>query len=307
MREIEAPTGRRDSSGGDGPQDRRPTPEPFRAPDPGLRAGFLLSALLLAASVLVPAPLAAQDARTRVEEGNRLYAEGRFEEAHEKYLEALLSDPEAPLIRFNDGNALYQNQDYQRAMERFAEALESEDPAIRSSAWYNLGNALYRRQQLRESLEAFKQALMADPSDADAKHNLERVLEQLQEQQEQQERQQSGEDQQSQQDQQNESPGQQNQQNPQDQDEDQPQGQEGGEDRQQPQDQPREEPGDREQQPPQPQPQDADEGRSDQPQGRPGEMTPDEAQRLLEAIREDPGEVNRRRVPATGKRPRKDW
>ena len=38
-----------------------------------------------------------------------------------------------------------------------------------------------------------------------------------------------------------------------------------------------------------------------------GEMTPEEAERLLDAIQEDPGDVNRRRAPATGRRPRKDW
>jgi hypothetical protein len=36
-------------------------------------------------------------------------------------------------------------------------------------------------------------------------------------------------------------------------------------------------------------------------------MTPEEAEQLLNAIREDPGDVNRKRASATGKRPRKDW
>ena len=61
-------------------------------------------------------PVAAQAGRTQVRDGNRLYSEGRFTEAHEKYLEALREDPESPLIRFNAGNALYQDQDLQRAV-----------------------------------------------------------------------------------------------------------------------------------------------------------------------------------------------
>jgi hypothetical protein len=36
-------------------------------------------------------------------------------------------------------------------------------------------------------------------------------------------------------------------------------------------------------------------------------MTPEQAERLLQAITEDPGEVNRRNAQARGRRPRKDW
>jgi hypothetical protein len=36
-------------------------------------------------------------------------------------------------------------------------------------------------------------------------------------------------------------------------------------------------------------------------------MTPEEAQRLLDAVDEDPEEVNRPRVPVTGARPRRPW
>ena len=36
-------------------------------------------------------------------------------------------------------------------------------------------------------------------------------------------------------------------------------------------------------------------------------MTPEQAERLLQAITEDPGEVNRKATQARGRRPRKDW
>jgi tetratricopeptide (TPR) repeat protein len=260
-----------------------------------MKIGLWSWALLVA--LLNPAPVEGQRGRAQVEEGNRLYSEGRFEEAHGKYLEALLEDPESPLIRFNDGNALYQNQDFQGALERFREAAESGDPALVSPAWYNLGNALYREQELAGSLEAYKQALRANPSDSDAKHNLERVLEQLQEQEEQ-DQQQEGEDQQEQQEE-----GEDDHQEP-DQGEGQPQ--------ESPQTEGEEPPPGDENQGEQPSGEDAspeEEPREGQgePQPQPGEMTPEEAQRLLDAIREDPGDVNRKRAPATGKRPRKEW
>ena len=50
------------------------------------RHGCLLLCLSL---TLVPSLLSAQRGRAEVREGNRLYEEGRFEDAHERYLEAL--------------------------------------------------------------------------------------------------------------------------------------------------------------------------------------------------------------------------
>ncbi|MGD8602919.1 MAG: hypothetical protein PVF19_16315, partial [Gemmatimonadota bacterium] len=52
-------------------------------------AGRLVSAgsLLIGILLVGVAPVAAQAGRSQVREGNRLYEDGRFEEAHEKYLE----------------------------------------------------------------------------------------------------------------------------------------------------------------------------------------------------------------------------
>ena len=45
-----------------------------------------------------------------------------------------------------------------------------------------------------------------------------------------------------------------------------------------------------------------------QPQPQPGQMTREEAERLLQAIQEDPSKVQRQRAQSlTRRRPRKDW
>lgn len=250
--------------------------------------GFRWLAGVLFALGLVAAPVEGQAGRERVREGNRLYQEGRFAEAHQKYLEAMAEAPESPIIPFNDGNALYQDADYQRAMEAYQRAIETSDPRLASSAWYNLGNALYRQQQLEESLEAFKQALRLNPQDGDAKHNLERVLEQMQEQQQQQGDDPEDEDEDEEEDDQD-------QQNPQDQDQDQDQQNRDPSDGEQNEDEQPESP---------PQGQEPPEGEQPPQQG---DMTPEEAERLLDAIEEDPEDVNRKRISARGRRPRKPW
>ena len=261
------------------------------------RASRFLPAVAAVAvlGVAAPAELRGQAGRAETREGNRLYEEGRYAEAHEKYLEALLEAPDSPIIRFNDGNALYQDQNYASALESFRAAVESGDPQLASAAWYNLGNTLYRQGALPESLEAFKQALRAAPGDVDAKHNLERVLEQMREQEQQQQG--DGED-----DQENEGEDE-GQPPPQGSDQEQdPSGQDPDENQE-----PEQDPGQNPQQEPEQNPDEAEAP----PQGGPpppGEMTREEAERLLDAIREDQDEVNRQpRTPVRGPRPRRDW
>lgn len=253
--------------------------------------------VLVAVAVLAPsaAPAHAQAGRAQVEEGNRLYAEGRFQEAYEKYLEALSESPGSPLIRFNEGNALYRSQEYQRALDAYRAAIENGDPALAASGWYNLGNALYRDRDLEESLEAYKQALRLEPGNVDAKHNLERVLQEMQ-QQEQQQDQPSQQDESEQQRQQQDQQGQGDEQ--QEQDQENRQGQ-GSRDRDRPQDsegqQDRPDQGEREQ-------------RQGDARPRPGEMSREEAERLLQAVQEDPDEVSRKPAEELpDRRPRKKW
>jgi len=232
----------------------------------------------LVALASVPAPSFAQEGRAAVRDGNRLYEDGRFQEAHERYLQGLAEAPESGILRFNDGNALYRSDEYAQAMEAYERAIETGDPELARAAWYNLGNALYRQQQLEQSLEAYKQALRLNPDDVDAKHNLERVLEQMQQQQQQQ-----GDPSQDQQDQNQQQDRQPNQQ----------QDQQGESPQQNP-------PQSDAQQPPQ-------QSGQQRPQPQPGQMSPAEAERLLEAVDEDPDQVNRARAPVTGPRPTRPW
>ena len=224
----------------------------------------------------LPSGVAAQRGRAELNDGNRLYEDGRFPEAHEKYLEALREAPDLPLALFNDGNALYESEEYVRALDAYRGAIESGDPGLAAPAWYNLGNALYRQQRFQESAEAYKQALRIDPGEIDYKHNLELALEQQLQQPDQDP--QSGDGDASQQDQEQEN--------------------QDGEQNQEPQDQ--EESQDEEDQ-------EQDQQQDQRPEPAPGQMTAEEAERLLQGVQEDPGEVNRRQPPLRGRRPSKPW
>ena len=249
---------------------------------------------LVAATAGLPLSSAAQAGRADVQEGNRLYREGRYDEAHERYLEALRDAPDSPVIRFNDANALYQSDEFARAVDAYRGAIEAADPVLEAQAWYNLGNALYRQQQVEGALEAYKQALRRNPGDTDAKHNLEVALEQLQQQQQQEQQQQQRDDSEDQ-DQENQDRQQQpGEQPPEENPEQEPgqdeQGEQGGQEEQRPD-------GDSE----------PDRVEADA-QPRAGQMSREEAERLLQAITEDPGEIRRQRRSADpGRRTRRPW
>ena len=115
-------------------------------------------------------------------QGNRLFHEGKFEEALEFYRKAQVEKPDAPELRFNAGDAYFKKNAFQDALQEFGHALKSRDPSLLSRAYYNLGNVHVRRQNLQQAVEAYKRSLSIMPDDMDAKVNLEWVLEKMREQ-----------------------------------------------------------------------------------------------------------------------------
>ena len=205
------------------------------------------------------------------EEGNRLFAEGKFEEALKRYRDAQLQNPEAPQLHFNAGDALYKQDTYDGAIQEFGRVLNSGDPTLLAKAYYNIGNAHFRQNRPQEAIGAYKKALELKPDDLDTKINLElaqRLLdEQQQDQQDQQDQDQQGEDQKQ---------GDQEQQQQDQQGEDQKQG-------------------DQEQQQQDQQDQQDQQGEDQSEDHREGEMTREEAERLLEALKDREREAQKRR------------
>jgi len=108
-----------------------------------------------------------------VEEGNRLFAEGDFEGALQRYNEALLELPEAREILYNIGGVRHRQGDLENAAALYKSVLESEEPELAARAAYNLGNTLFRQEDYSRAAEAYKAALKLDPEDGDARYNYE--------------------------------------------------------------------------------------------------------------------------------------
>lgn len=122
-----------------------------------------------------------------LERGNRLYRQGRYEEAVEAYQRALRDGNDSPMLHYNLGTALLRLGRRQEAEEHLRTALNTVDPEERARALYNLGNRFLeagidapdpraRDQMLDAAAEAYRDALRLDPDDLDAKWNLELTL-----------------------------------------------------------------------------------------------------------------------------------
>jgi tetratricopeptide (TPR) repeat protein len=217
--------------------------------------------------ILIPAVLSAQAGRKKLQEGNTLFYEEKYDEANNMYQDALLDNPTSPSIQYNIGNVLYKKNNYEKALEAYQKSLDIDDAISQSKAYYNIGNSLYRAGKLPESILAYEQALKLNPEDEDAKYNLEFVRNKMKENAQPQ--QQDPQNQQNSQEQQQEE-----QNNPSEQNEKEEQESESG----------------------------AEE------QGEQKEMSKEEAERLLEALKENQEDMKKKRAKAQGKaRVKKDW
>lgn len=234
---------------------------------------FILSLL---AVVLTAASL--NDAR----KANEAYNNGEYEKAASLYRQAIEQNPDDARLYFNLGNSLYKlgrAEEAKEAFERYKNLTETRED--RSLADYNMGRMMIDNEQYDEATSYFREALKNNPSDPDARHNYELALKQLQEQeQQQQQEQQAGDSDEQDQD---------GEQQPQDEQQD---------------GNPDQNPGDQ----PQPQPQDQQGNEEQQPQ--PQNISPEEAENILEALAQLERELlenQKKEATETPSNNEKDW
>ena len=116
-------------------------------------------------------------------QGNRLYQQGKYDEALSAYQEAQVEQPDLAELHYNVGNTLHRKEDYQGAAAETLQGLSKADSDLRAQAYYNLGNSFYRQGQFAEAIAAYEEALKLNPDDQDAKYNLELAQQQLEKQQ----------------------------------------------------------------------------------------------------------------------------
>lgn len=265
--------------------------------------------LLVTLILLGNRPAVADEVYSKTEAANRLYKQGKYEEALKLYEDALLLSPADPKLKMNKGSALYQLGDLENAETNYLGALSAKDKKERAIAHYNMGNILFRKgealqqqgdmnaqKEYKSALEHYIQTLNLQPSDFDAKWNLQlahqriKQMEQMQQQQQQQQDDKNKNDKNEQQNQQNQQK-QQNNQDDQDKDQQQPQKEQQQQQQQQKEQDKKE----------QPQPQQEQQEKKD--------MKKEEAARLIELYADDADSLNKPPKKGIGKQqqPERDW
>ena len=142
--------------------------------------GLFYSHLLTIWIFFTPSITSASTADGKAMEGMALYQKQKFNQASKKFLEARQGKPNDPKISYNLGNSRYKQGDYAKALQSYSRSVEqNSNSSTNQKANYNMGNALFKMNKLEESIVAYKKALELDPSDMDAKFNLEFVREQI--------------------------------------------------------------------------------------------------------------------------------
>ncbi len=185
-----------------------------------MNAGKRLNPIVVTLLVLAAAGAArAESVRQMVRQGNRLYADGQYAEAVNRYNEAEVEQPEALVPKFNKANSYYRLDDLGEAIDLYQEvAAGSKDMTLVTKAKYNLGNCFFQRgdkqrdsdlhkalEDMQTSITYWRGVLDIDPQNEKAARNIEvarltikDILDQIKKQQEQQKQEQQQQDQQGQ-------------------------------------------------------------------------------------------------------------
>ncbi len=126
--------------------------------------------------------------RKQVRQGNKAFAEERYEKSADTYQQALKHDSTLYEARYNLGNAYIKTERWADAQEALQRALTDSTRTDRelAAAYYNLGYAQFMQDSLHQSLESFRRSLVLNSEDMNAKYNYVYVRTLLEQQQNQQ-------------------------------------------------------------------------------------------------------------------------
>ncbi|TXJ25919.1 MAG: tetratricopeptide repeat protein [Chitinophagaceae bacterium] len=131
----------------------------------------------IAALLFLMKSVSGQESDKLILKGNDLYKQQQYQQAEQAYAEVLAADPNNATAKFNQANALYKQNKADEAIKLLNDlAFKTNDPSVKAKAYYNKGAILSGQKKLEESIDAYKDALRQDPTDKDARENLQKAL-----------------------------------------------------------------------------------------------------------------------------------
>lgn len=120
------------------------------------------------------------------EDPDQLYEQGRFAEAAKLYADQDMDNPRDIRYRYNRGCADYQASDFKGAAAAFSSVLKrTDDPETQVKAVFNLGNAAFKKGDFASARVYYQQSIVLDPTNENARFNLELTLRKLEKQKKQ--------------------------------------------------------------------------------------------------------------------------
>jgi Ca-activated chloride channel homolog len=112
--------------------------------------------------------------RSDLNRGNDLYKKGEYSQAGIVYNKILEKKAKNQKAKFNLGDSLYKEGKYQESQIIFEQlAKETKDKDLRQKSFYNLGNSFFKQEDYKSAIGAYEEALKIDPKDKNAQFNLE--------------------------------------------------------------------------------------------------------------------------------------
>ena len=135
---------------------------------------------------LLQSPLLfAQQGKRYIKKGNELYQQQKYKEAEASYRRSVDKRSQPLEGNFNLGDALYKQKKFPEAVEQFNQIASSakNNKAVAAQAYHNLGNSLISAKKLEEGIAAYKKSLINNPKDDETRYNLAYAQEMLKKQQ----------------------------------------------------------------------------------------------------------------------------
>ena len=130
---------------------------------------FIVLFLLI---LVLPLGLSAQADRHDVRKGNRSFRKGQFAEADVDYRKAKLKDSLSIAANYNLAGAMYKQENYEEAgstLDGMAQIVGG--TRYEADYWFNKGDVAIAKQDWQGAMDAFKKSLLLRPDDMAAKEN----------------------------------------------------------------------------------------------------------------------------------------
>jgi len=119
----------------------------------------------------------AQSERKLNNDGVELYNQKKFSDAELNFRKAIEKNQNSFPPRFNLGNSYYKQENYEESIKNYQELLrKTDDKELKSKLYHNIGNSYLKSNKIEQSIEAYKNALKLNPNDQDTKYNLSYAL-----------------------------------------------------------------------------------------------------------------------------------